>query len=959
MQLINKQSDITRPIHAASAHSALRNGQFVPYFQPIVHIRTGQLEGFEILARWEHPDLGLIQPDEFIPSAEKYGWIDALTQELLRSAFAMAPFIPEALTLSINISPVQLRNPGLPSLLSEAASTADFALSRLVVEITESALIQNIEGARGVAQELKSIGCKISLDDFGTGYSSLLHLQSLPFDELKVDRSFVKSMIDRRECRKIVAAVVGLGQSLGLRTLAEGIENQEQAEMLLWLGCELGQGFLYGHPLPAHEIGKSLTAIRHKPVVGNLSPWKHFSAANLEISPSQRIAQLQAIFDGAPVGLAFIDQNLRYVNLNQKLADMNGAAVEDHLGSKVSDMIPDLFPMVEPHIRRALRGERVSDFEAHLPHAQGTRLVSYQPALDEAGEVVGVSVAIIDITQRKRTEDALQKNKELYRSMVDLDPEVLWIMDPQGRNLDLSPWWDPTTGLRKTQTAAQEWMAAIHPDDRSRTLATITASRMSASPIDVEYRAVDDNGNFKWKRSRGMPRFDATGKVVCWYGSIQDTDQTKEFTRRSKGKVPNFAALSLSSTSSIAQVDTLACSLDDQDARTEGSTFISPPLSVVESGNSEMRVQALARLDILDTPAEAEFDDLVELASEICSTPISVVTLLDSERQWFKASVGIDARETPISVSFCAHAIQQRGLFMVEDATQDARFQKNPLVVKDPNIRFYAGMPLYAEKGIAIGTLCVIDTVPRSLSPGQAKALSILSQQVQARIELRSERINLLQGVASNRELAAKLEVKNRELLEANSQLEHLATTDGLTGLLNRREFERRMDTEFSRSLRKRRPLSTIVMDIDNFKRRNDELGHAAGDEALRHIGQVLGKLVRVTDSAARIGGEEFAVILPETTANQAAVFAKRIQAALRSGWADFPRITLSIGVASVDTNWTSWESLLKRADAAMYEAKRAGKNRLAIAEPAMPHLKHSEPSLANCREECSSCQTA
>jgi diguanylate cyclase (GGDEF)-like protein/PAS domain S-box-containing protein len=957
MQLTNKARHISRPINATSAHFALRNRQFVPYFQPIVHIRTGQLEGFEILARWQHPDLGLIQPAEFIPSAEKYGWINALTQELLRSAFAMASLLPEALTLSINISSVQLRNSGLPSLLSEAASAADFALSRLIVEITESALIQNIDEAREVAQALKRIGCNIALDDFGTGYSSLLHLQSLPFDEIKVDRSFVKSMIDRRECRKIVAAVVGLGQSLGLRTIAEGIENEEQAEMLLWLGCERGQGFLYGHPLPVHEVCNSLTAIRHKPIVGTRSPWKNISVANLDIAPLQRIAQLQAIYDGAPVGLAFIDQSLRYVNLNQKLADMNGAAVEDHLGSKVSDMIPDLFPMVEPHMRRALRGERVCDFEANLPNSQGARLVSYQPARDEVGEIVGVSVAVIDISQRKRIEEALQKTEGLYRSMVDLDPELLWVMDSEGRDLDLSPRRDTTTGLIKTETAAQGWMAAIHPNDWPRTLAAITASRMNAAPIDVEYRAADDAGNFKWKRSRGLPRFDAAGRVVCWYGSIQDTDQTNECPKRLHEKHPNFPVRSLLSASSVSQVNKSSCLLADRHLRGEVPTLISPPLSAggcAGTSNSEMRVQALARLDILDTPAEAEFNDLVELASEVCSTPISIVTLLDSERQWFKASVGMAARETQISISFCAHAIQQHGLFMVEDATQDARFQKNPLVLNEPNIRFYAGMPLYAEKGIAIGTLCVIDTVPRSLSPGQAKALSILSQQVQARIELRSERINLLQGVASNRELAAKLEVKNNELLEANSQLEHLATTDGLTGLLNRREFEQRMDTEFSRALRKRRALSMIVMDVDDFKQRNDELGHAAGDEALRHVGQVLGKLIRVTDSAARIGGEECAVILPETTANQAAVFGRRIQAALGAGGAGFPRITLSLGVASVDTHWTTWESLFKRADSAMYEAKRAGKNQIAIAEPAIPYLKQSEPSFAgvNCREE-------
>jgi EAL domain-containing protein (putative c-di-GMP-specific phosphodiesterase class I) len=141
-----------------------------------------------------------------------------------------------------------LRDLTLPKRIREAAEAAAFPLTRVVIEITESALVENLEHAQSISMELKAHGCRLALDDFGTGYSSLLHLQSLPFDELKVDRSFVGSMAERRESRKIVSAVVGLGQSLGLETIAEGAETQEQAEMLLLLGCEMGQGWLFGKP---------------------------------------------------------------------------------------------------------------------------------------------------------------------------------------------------------------------------------------------------------------------------------------------------------------------------------------------------------------------------------------------------------------------------------------------------------------------------------------------------------------------------------------------------------------------------------------------------------------------------------------------------------------------------------------------------------------------------------------
>jgi GAF domain-containing protein len=145
-------------------------------------------------------------------------------------------------------------------------------------------------------------------------------------------------------------------------------------------------------------------------------------------------------------------------------------------------------------------------------------------------------------------------------------------------------------------------------------------------------------------------------------------------------------------------------------------------------------------LEILDTPPEPEFDDLVALTSEICRTPICLISLIDSERQWFKAAIGLERSETPLTASFCINAIAQRELFVVENAKEDERFKNNPLVVGAPHICFYAGMPLSSGNGVLIGTLCVIDTVPRTLSPSQFKALSILSHQVQALIELRYER---------------------------------------------------------------------------------------------------------------------------------------------------------------------------------------------------------------------------
>jgi EAL domain-containing protein (putative c-di-GMP-specific phosphodiesterase class I) len=383
---------------------ALERGAIAPFFQPIVELRTGRLAGFEVLARWQHPEHGLILPQHFISLAEKNELIGELTHTLLRKAFALAPVLPEPLFLAVNISPIQLRHFSLPRQIQDAADNYGFPLRQLTLEITESALVNNLERARKIAIKLRDLGCQLALDDFGTGYSSLRHLQALPFNKLKIDRSFVQSMTSENDSRKIVAAVVGLGYSLGMISVAEGVETEEQADALLWLGCDLGQGWLFGRPLPVDSVPELIASAprtmstRFSALAGSIA------VAGLDALPAQRLAQLQAIYDGAPVGLCFLDKSLRYISLNQRLADMNGAPVAAHVGRTVSEMIPKVFPAIEPYLRRALTGEVIPKVKVLRPangpaQPERTVLVSYQPVLDEARDVIGISLAILDWTQ--------------------------------------------------------------------------------------------------------------------------------------------------------------------------------------------------------------------------------------------------------------------------------------------------------------------------------------------------------------------------------------------------------------------------------------------------------------------------------------------------------------------------------------------------------------------------------
>lgn len=308
--------------------------------------------------------------------------------------------------------------------------------------------------------------------------------------------------------------------------------------------------------------------------------------------------------------------------------------------------------------------------------------------------------------------------------------------------------------------------------------------------------------------------------------------------------------------------------------------------------NEAQRIEALKRLNILDTKPEERFDRVTRLARRMFDVPVAVVSLVDTDRQWFKSCDGLDVSETSREVSFCGHAILGNEPLVIADALDDERFRDNPLVTGEVGIRFYAGVPLVYLDGYKLGTLCIFDTQPRHLNPEQLVDLVDLAK------------------IAEN-ELSASL----------------TATTDALTHISNRRGFELLAPKAMEHCLVAGLSVSLAYFDLDSFKQINDTFGHAVGDQALVSFTQLLSESFRDSDVLARIGGDEFVVLMSGASDRVADVAISRFRSAVERFNQDHSgqyQLQFSVGLASArEKSDMKLELLLQRADKQMFASKR------------------------------------
>jgi diguanylate cyclase (GGDEF)-like protein len=316
-----------------------------------------------------------------------------------------------------------------------------------------------------------------------------------------------------------------------------------------------------------------------------------------------------------------------------------------------------------------------------------------------------------------------------------------------------------------------------------------------------------------------------------------------------------------------------------------------------KSQGERERLDALRRYQVLDTPPEEAFDRITRLVKNMLRMPMVLVSLVDRDRQWFKSKQGLEVNETRRDISFCQHTIAGAAPLIVADALNDPRFFKNPLVLDSPHIRFYIGVPLRTPDGYNIGSLCAMDTKVRHLSDSEIEILEDFARLVVDELELRL-----------------------------------LASTDSLTGAMNRRSFDEQTKREIAHADRYGKDLSCALIDIDHFKSINDRYGHSVGDSMLKRVVAIFRSQLRSSEYIGRIGGEEFAVVFPETPLPEAVLIAERIRTSLEAAAIENSghkiHITASIGVAGYRGGMKT-DRLLHQADVAMYRAKLAGRNRV------------------------------
>jgi PAS domain S-box-containing protein len=431
--LEGRYADVERRLRAAVAADAVDLA-----FQPVVDLATASVVGFESLSRWTDRDLGPVTPDEFIPVAERSGLVVDLGRSVLvRSCRQAAAWQTErpGLLMSVNVSPVELRQPSFVDSVREALDESGLDPTRLVLEVTETTVVTDVAAAAATLGRLKGFGVRFALDDFGTGHSSLTLLRSLPLDLVKIDRSLICGVAVNASDAVLVQLVVDAAHTLGLRVCAEGVEGVDQAQQLLAMGCDTGQGWLFGRPRPKRQAAAQLTRPQSVPT------W---------------------LVEGTPPVALTGSDDLVVMTGPDRVVTYASASGRRILGRSPSELVGE--PLDSVFGQAVAYGEATLEVERQDGGRRWLRGV-VQPLRDDDGAIRETLCVLSDVTAVVARERALADSEELFRSAFSGAPIGIALSDFDGQMLRVNTAMERLLGRTNAELLTMTVADITHPDD--------------------------------------------------------------------------------------------------------------------------------------------------------------------------------------------------------------------------------------------------------------------------------------------------------------------------------------------------------------------------------------------------------------------------------------------------------------------------------------------------------------